>query len=46
VDVVLLLDVWGVCGVTNPQCTLADFDCSGTVDLFDVAYMLNRWKTA
>jgi hypothetical protein len=45
VDVVLVLDVWGVCGVTNSQCALADFDCNGVVDLFDVAYVLNRWKT-
>jgi hypothetical protein len=45
VDVVLLLDVWGVCGATNVQCALADFDCNGVVDLFDVAYLLNRWKT-
>ena len=46
VDVVLLLDVWGACGVTNTQCLLADFDCNGVVDLFDIAYMLARWKSS
>ncbi len=46
VDVVLMLDVWGLCGVTSQQCMLADLDCSGTVDLFDIARLLASWKTA